>query len=151
MKRNVSFYDYVRVRGTGTVDTYTSEEKQACWRSTEDIQRIRSQLLEDVASMEKTIKQAPVGSHNINCDEGDCSILGLEHFTQIRKQLRRHTRRATTDAVFYEQEEQWNRGIYDDESISRAYREAIPIRLVRVLSNSNYPPIPRYISNDRKK
>jgi hypothetical protein len=107
--KRVHFFGQVLVRPSLSSNEYTKEESKACWYTNDERKRIRQEISETVHSM--TVQDS---------DSGIC-MRGLEHHTRHGSKSRRRNRRVAYNAVFDEQDRQFDANVWDDESIAMAY------------------------------
>lgn len=90
---------------------YTSEEKKASWFQEDEYAQITRECCKQVRKMEKGEQLR---------DKKYCSR-GLESHTRRASDAKSRTRKASIEAVLYEQDRQYEEGIEDDELISQFY------------------------------
>lgn len=111
--RAVSFSPNVHVKRTLHINNYSDEEIHATWLDESDFQRIRGEI-------DLTVHLMETGGH-IESDK-QCTR-GLESRTTVGALRKLQNKQDARDAVLFEQETQWNRGINDAETISDVYQE----------------------------
>ena len=110
----VRFSGKVHGRNTLSYRDYSTEEIQACWYTAEENQRIQRHCSKEIHKMEE-------GS-NLK-DKKYCSR-GLERHTAVGAAIKARNRRLVINAVLDEQMIQWEKGIFDEDTIAEIYFRA---------------------------
>jgi hypothetical protein len=109
----VAFSDYVRVRRTIHIESYTQEEKTDTWYSKEELRSIREEV-------NHTVKLYTSGEP---IDKELYSIRGVEYWTPSLAEQRVKNKMIGRDAVLMEQEFQVYMGWNDTERMAKSYQE----------------------------
>jgi len=115
-KKTVSFHRYVEVKDTIALSDMTEEEHRDTWYTKHELKTVKGLLA-------MTVRMMVSGK----LDDGDTDehcARGLEIRTSAGCQKRRANKRRGWEAVLGEQARQFNRGMTDDEAISRAFIQA---------------------------
>ena len=110
--KHVSFHQNVYVAFHIHVKDFTADEVERTWYSHSEIKEIKHDCAE-------TVRRMSEGSFSAE-DENFCTR-GLEYRTKTGSQSRQRNKFTSWDAVFLEQDRQWRKGIFDGETLSRAY------------------------------
>ena len=127
--RRVRFYERVRVKDTISHHDMSPKEHIDCWFQEHEYNAIDDHIDETIEVIEENLKKC--GSRRNNrrksllqsIQKGDVCLRGLEMHLEHNHRRRRSLRNKALENVFMEQEDQLYDGIYDEESISRAYSE----------------------------
>ena len=116
-RKSVSFDQSVKVRKTIHVFDYTDEELYACWYNDAEFANIREDIAIEVDFFRTRLAQQD-NNNNQYCSRG------LESFSS--KNILKNQQRAviSREAVYDEQEFQWDNNLCDDECIGRLYEKA---------------------------
>ena len=114
-RRRVQFSPRVRALLVTSVADYTEHEIHACWFSREESIEIRKEAFD-------TIHRVSINeSLLVQDDENSICLRGLEHYTEQGCIERRSNRRRTWNAVFDEQDRQYDAGECDEHRIADIY------------------------------
>lgn len=109
--RRVAFFDAAIVYEISNTDSFTPEEIQSCWYDRVDLRQMKENAKQEARLMENGLLR----------ESDDISFRGLECRTKEGSRLKRHNRASANAAVFYELDNQDDRGIFDDEALADAY------------------------------
>jgi hypothetical protein len=112
IRRKVTWNPTVNGRSVLHINDFTDEEVQAAWFRAHEFECIRADIRLAVALIERG---------DLPQDTLQYTKRGLEYRTEVGAQLREDNKTAARDAVLDEQEDQWNAGIFDSETLSRIY------------------------------
>lgn len=114
-ERRVSFKRTVGVRQVLHLNDFTAAEHYKCWYSHDDIQRFNVDL-------KLTVRLMELG--DLPYDTKDYCRRGTEYLTHKGLQRRVQNKLNSRNAVFDEQDAQWDRGVFDADAIAEVYRKA---------------------------
>lgn len=112
--KRVRFSKKGRYRRTLPLQHFTTQEIAAAWYSVEEFEAIKRRSFNEVDEM--------VDSEQFTNDSSTFTTRGLEGKTESGLAQKLNNRHRSIDAVLEEQEDQREKGIQDDEAISRVYR-----------------------------
>jgi hypothetical protein len=113
-KPSISFNPNVLVNLTIHIDEYSEEEIAASWYCEDELKTIKSELTETLLLM--------ANACIMPSSERLCSR-GIESFTSKGQAIKKHRREEAREAVFDEQEYQFENDIFEPEMIADAYLE----------------------------
>lgn len=116
MTKKVSFNKNVYVSWYLHVNDISLKEARNTWYSSREVAKIKRNCFKVIARM----NQGPVC--NDDSTEDFCAR-GLEYRTKKGMQLRRKNKLNALDAVYNEQNRQWESGVLDVDSLARVYME----------------------------
>jgi hypothetical protein len=112
IRRKVTWNPTVDGRSVLHINDFTGEEVEATWFHTHDFEAIRTDIKLAVALIERG---------DLPQDTLQYTKRGLEYRTEVGAQLRADNKTVARDAVLDEQDDQWDAGIFDSETLSRIY------------------------------
>ena len=111
-KKKVTFNPVVRGVAILSIYDYTDSERNAAWYNQDEMDRITQRAIKIITIME-------------SADETQKYCMrGLEGHTRSGTISRKHSRSEAREAVFREQDRQFNEGCINDQAIANAYIQA---------------------------
>lgn len=98
------------------LNDYTAEELRICWFSDAELEQCKDDVL-------RTVELVSSDAQDCKDNEEYC-LRGTEHRTREGHMKRQRNKKVARAAVMREQEAQWESGLFDDEAIAVAYRNA---------------------------
>jgi hypothetical protein len=111
--KSVSFRETIRIRQCIHIENYTDEEIQDCWYNKWELVEIR----EDVYYTRKLIT-----SGHLEQDTTEFCRRGSEQYIRQASLRRKEVKFAASEAVFREQDLQWESGVGEPDYIAHFYR-----------------------------
>jgi hypothetical protein len=116
-RRTVAFSEAVTIRTTLHVNNYTDDEIDACWYDDYENEMMRKEMRSVLILLQNCMLEQ---------DTEQYCRRGLECHTREVALQRLKNKTAVLEAVFEEQEFQWDEGIWEPEYIAHAYKAACP-------------------------
>jgi hypothetical protein len=115
-KRSITFSHFATIHNVLHINDYSGEEIECTRYYADELKEIKKTDVLNTLSMMK-------GGLHIREENPWYCCRGLEPFTREGSARRKANRENAWNAVFWEQDLQWENGIYDPEAISNAYSE----------------------------
>jgi hypothetical protein len=113
--KSLTFAPQIRIRSIIHIDEFTDEEVSACYYHKEEMHRVRLEV-------KATVQMFQVGE--LEKDTPHFTKRGTEYRTPDAVKRRNRNKQMAADAVFDEQEDQWDGGVLDSELLAIIYQAA---------------------------